>query len=134
MYLPPGVGFQSCPKPDCFTLGGSEDYSLAGSFGKLGLISTFYFAGNMRVTDSINVPSADSYDWSSFPTSSASSNGASWEEQLVNGEASARVAVGINHSAQVNDDHRNFLAGAIIGIAGGALLGAVQEGLHANDD
>lgn len=102
MYLPPGVDFQSCPKPDCFTLGGSEDYSLAGGFDKPGLISTFYFSikahnfgyttdgvnasvalpelqyqgpGNVRVTDSINIPSASSYDWSSFPTSSASSTG-----------------------------------------------------------
>jgi hypothetical protein len=79
-----------------------------------------------------NIPSASSYDWSSFPTQFANGTYARWTEQ-VNGVAGGRAAVGVNHANQANDDHKTFVTGALVGLAGGALLSAVQEALHAND-
>jgi hypothetical protein len=49
------------------------------------------------------------------------------------GITSGRIATGVNHLAQAADDHRTFFAGALLGLAGGALLSAVQEALHARD-
>jgi hypothetical protein len=82
-------------------------------------------------------PGASSYDWSSFPATSVSNLEVSWDVALTEfGGAGAGVAttptqgqivIGINHTAQVNDDRRTFYAGALLGLAGGALLSAVQE-------
>lgn len=80
-----------------------------------------------------DIPSASSYDWSSYPPSSFSESGAVWEEALIQGDTVGRAAVGIDHAAQTSDDTRTFIAGALLGLAGGALLSAVQEALHAGD-
>jgi hypothetical protein len=37
--------------------------------------------------------------------------------------------VGINQSRQSSDNHLAFIAGALIGVAGGAVLSGIQEGL-----
>ena len=42
------------------------------------------------------------------------------------------VATGINHASEARDNDLTFLAGALVGVAGGALLSAIQEALHAN--
>ena len=52
---------------------------------------------------------------------------------MTGGRIPGRAAVGINHAEQTTDDNKTFVAGALIGLAGGALLSAVQEALHAND-
>jgi hypothetical protein len=78
-------------------------------------------------------PSASSYDWSSFPPALSSSTYAIWQEFLTQGVTTSRVAVGIDHAAQTRDDFRNFLAGALVGVAGAAILSALQETLHAFD-
>jgi hypothetical protein len=79
-----------------------------------------------------NASSASSYDWSAFPTESINGTEAVWDEPVASGGAQGRVAVGINHANQTKDNNMTFLAGALIGLAGGALLSAVQEALHAN--
>jgi hypothetical protein len=81
----------------------------------------------------------DSYDWSSDPPATLSNSGAAWTEAALPGriydcgERAGRVASGINHTAQANDDTKTFIAGALLGLAGGALLSAVQDALHASD-
>ena len=79
------------------------------------------------------VPSAANYDWSSFPTTVADNFVAVWQEDLINGDIPARSAVGVNHAQQKSDENRTFLAGALLGLAGGAIVAATQEALHAND-
>ncbi len=81
-----------------------------------------------------NIPSASSYDWSSFPTQFANGTYARWNESVTeSGVTGGKAAVGVNHTNQANDDNKTFVAGALLGLAGGALLSAVQEALHAND-
>jgi hypothetical protein len=87
------------------------------------------------------IPSASSYDWSSFPTTKVTSSYAQWETATaktpagVQAEASTpgQVAFGINHARQATDSDKTFVAGALLGLAGGAILSAVQEALHARD-
>jgi hypothetical protein len=81
-----------------------------------------------------NATSANSYDWSAFPTEEVNSNLAYWDEPLTSGVAPGRVAVGIDHASETKASNETFFAGALLGLAGGALLSAVQEALHANDD
>jgi hypothetical protein len=87
--------------------------------------------GNLSVV--YNLPSASSYDWSSDPTSSVTNSQAAWDETVIGDDTPGRAVVGINHAAQSDDDTRTFIAGALLGLAGGALLSGVQEALHAND-
>jgi hypothetical protein len=76
------------------------------------------------------LPDPQKYDWSGFPTDELTSGYASWIEQVTNGVEPGRVAVGIDHTAQSRDDLATFLAGALVGLAGAALIGAVQESLR----
>jgi hypothetical protein len=80
-----------------------------------------------------NATSANRYDWSGLPTDSASGTKATWVEPVTSGGAPGRVAVGVNHANEAIDSNKTFFAGALIGLAGGALLSAVQEALHASD-
>jgi hypothetical protein len=81
-----------------------------------------------------SLPGAASYDWASFPTQQQSATGATWEEPVMtNGETPGRVATGVDFSAQREDNALTFIAGALIGVAGGALLTVVTEWLHAGD-
>jgi hypothetical protein len=97
--------------------------------------------GTPQVLVTYPIPSASSYDWSSFPTTSITSSHAIWETATVktpvgvHAEASTpgQVAVGINHARQASDSNKTFVAGALLGLAGGAILSAVQEALHARD-
>lgn len=76
------------------------------------------------------LPNPAKFDWSGFPTDELTSAYASWVEQITNGVEPGRVALGIDHAAQSRDDLATFLAGALVGLAGAALIGAVQESLH----
>jgi len=80
-----------------------------------------------------HIPSASSYDWSSYPTDAASNSTAEWDETLVHGDTAGRAVAGTNHAAQANDDTRTFIAGALLGLAGAAVLAAVIEALHVRD-
>jgi hypothetical protein len=87
------------------------------------------------------IPSASSYDWSAFPTTAVSNSLALWTivttKSDSGGQARAstpgQVAIGINHARQAADSNKTFVAGALLGLAGGAILSAVQEALHARD-
>ena len=82
---------------------------------------------------SYHIPSAATYDWSSFPAAAVSRNAAIWQEDVLAGDTPGRAAVGINPAGQASHDNNEFLAGALIGLAGGAILSAVQEALHGPD-
>lgn len=97
--------------------------------------------GTPSVAVEYPIPSASSYDWSSFPTTELDSSSAVWmvaaTRSDAGGEAGAftpgQVAIGINHARQATDNNKTFLAGALLGLAGGAILSAIQEALHARD-
>jgi hypothetical protein len=56
-----------------------------------------------------------------------------WAEDFSDGDTQSRVASGIDHDAQAHDDLMIFLAGAVVALAGAAMLAAIQEALHAGD-
>jgi hypothetical protein len=83
-----------------------------------------------------NISSANTYDWSSTPPVELTNSRAVWAEQVSPGTALApgfaqpRVASGINHAAETHDSNLILAAGVLFGLAGGALVAAVQEALH----
>jgi hypothetical protein len=82
---------------------------------------------------SYQLRSASSYDWSASPTGAVSSTTAGWQQDLASGDTPGRTAVGVNHSARTDHDIKIFIAGALLGVAGGAVIGAVQETMHLRD-
>jgi hypothetical protein len=90
-------------------------------------------SGGPTVYTKYNIPSASSYDWSSFPTQFVNGTSAGWNEQVSGDGLDGRAAVGINHANQAKDNTKTFVAGALLGLAGAALLSGAQEALHAND-
>jgi hypothetical protein len=90
--------------------------------------------GSPNLLTHYNIRAANLYDWSTFPPAFATGAGAGWLEQMINsGHIPDVVATGINHASEAKDNDLTFLAGALVGVAGGALLSAIQEALHAND-
>jgi hypothetical protein len=79
------------------------------------------------------IPRASSYDWSSFPVQFANSTFATWTQPISGGQLAGRDAVGLDYANQSRDGYYTFLAGAILGLAGGAVLSAFQEALDANE-
>ncbi len=90
---------------------------------------TYQGPGQPMLVVTYDIPSAASYDWSSFPTASVNNSTASWVEDLTNGDTGARAAVGISPSGQATHDTETLLAGTLLGLAGGAILSAIQEAL-----
>jgi hypothetical protein len=89
--------------------------------------------GTPTLLTQYNIPEASSYDWSSFPTDFANSHFATWSEPVTSDDVAGRAAVGINHANQSSETDDTFIAGALIGLAGGALLSAFTEAMHARD-
>jgi hypothetical protein len=90
--------------------------------------------GSPNLLTRYNIPAANLYDWSTFPPAYANGSSAEWLEQMItSGDIPDMVATGINHATETRDTDLTFLAGALVGLAGGALLSAIQEALHAND-
>jgi hypothetical protein len=89
--------------------------------------------GKPLLAIAVHIPSAGSYDWSSFPTAKTTSDTGDWVEPLANGYTPGRAAVGINYSAQSWDDFKNFVAGALFALGGGSILAAVIEAVHTRD-
>lgn len=80
---------------------------------------------------SYRVPDAISYDWSGGPppNSVSNSDGAEWDEPLQS--LSVPIAVGGTNSSSASlDSLRTLAAGTLLGVAGGALVGAIQEFTH----
>jgi hypothetical protein len=76
------------------------------------------------------LPSPQKYDWSSRPPSEETRSYSIWTEEVAGGYQPPEMAVGVDHSAQDQESTDTFLAGAIVGVAGAALIGALQEFLH----
>jgi hypothetical protein len=62
-----------------------------------------------------------------LPAAALKGSSAAWTEPLVGADTPGKVAVGINQTRQSSDNHLAFLAGALIGVAAGAVLAAIQE-------
>jgi hypothetical protein len=92
----------------------------------------YHGSGTPTLLTQYNIPDAAKYDWSVFPLEFASLTFATWSEPVANGQIPARVADGTNFANQGKDNYHTFLAGVILGLAGGALLTALQETLDAN--
>jgi hypothetical protein len=156
-FAPPiGITFLECPAPAChtspsewrkplaFTTGRAQAnfFVKANSFGvafngvnaSAAIPEVLYHGpGAPILFVGYSIPSAASYDWSSFPTAAANNTSAFWQEDLTGSDTAGRAAVGINPSGQANHDTRVFIAGALVGLAGAAILSAVQEAFHAFD-
>jgi hypothetical protein len=163
VFSPPlGISFLDCPAPNCRVIPGAQPGSewgeplvftagdarvkffvkarrLGVAFNSVNATAAipevFYEGpGTPIFLVSYGIPSASSYDWSSFPTASVSTKVAIWQEDLTSVDTAGRAAVGINPSGQADHDTRAFIAGALIGLAGAAILSAVQEAMHAFAD
>lgn len=93
--------------------------------------------GNTSVTVSYELPRGDSYDWTGGPapysfTAQFGHTGVTWLEPLSALTLPA-LATGTSESEVNLDSLRTFLAGALVGIGGGALVGAIQELTHQRD-
>jgi hypothetical protein len=84
-------------------------------------------------TEYDRVPSPNRYDWSAFPPGFSNGTIIAWGAQVTNGAAPGRVSVGVDHASQTRDSNDTFIAGALIGLAGAALLSAIQEAFRSND-
>ena len=89
--------------------------------------------GNTKISIIYGVPDANNYDWtggpapySVTPASAASDAEATWFEQLNTLNEPTPVSA-TNNSAADLDSPRTFIAGALVGAGGGALVGAIQE-------
>jgi hypothetical protein len=86
------------------------------------------------VTVSYELPSASNYDWTGGPPPNTVSSyvGAWWTESLQ--ALSTPIAVsGTDTSSASNDTIRTLIAGTFLGIAGAALVAAIQELVHRRD-
>ncbi len=91
---------------------------------------TYRSAANSQVQTHVALPGASGYDWSSYPTSFVEDRQAVWDTSVNAGEVPARIATGVNRAAVAHDERMTFVGGAVVGLAGGAIIGAVQESLH----
>lgn len=92
----------------------------------------YHGSGTPTLLTQYNIPDAAKYDWSVFPLEFASPTFATWSEPVTGGQITARVADGTDFANQGKDNYHTFLAGVVLGLAGGALLTALQETLNAN--
>jgi hypothetical protein len=86
------------------------------------------------VTEYESATSAGRYDWSAFPPEDVTATKLFWDEPVVSGAAQGRVTAGVDAANQQKNSNDTFFAGALLGLAGGALLSALQEGLHTRAD
>ena len=69
--------------------------------------------------------SANGYDWSASPVAASPAPPPSGSR--TSPAATRRAAIGVDHAAQAGDDIKIFVAGALLGIAGGAIIAAVRR-------
>lgn len=162
VFTPPvGTTFVDCPRSDCsdgewttaLDLTSDQQFATAefqvkgGSFGvsyngltaaaaipEVELVSSNSDPSPVSMYTTYHFAAASSYDWSSDPTWSVSKSTAVWMENVPNeGDTAGRAVSGINQGAQTGDDNRTFAAGALLGLAGAAILTAAVEALHVRD-
>ncbi len=93
----------------------------------------YHSSGRPLLYTTYGLPAANSYDWSSYPTVMVGKSDAEWEEALVRGDNIGRAAVGVNYAGQADDSLKTFIAGALVGLAGAAILAAIIEAVHVHD-
>jgi hypothetical protein len=155
---PYGTSFLTCPPAFCTTIQGqvpSFTWKVLLAFNTKGKAYAYFYVKAKSLGLSVNglnaqavlpeafyngvgmpeflvayhIPSAGTYDWSALPPAEFSTSSAAWSEPLVQEDTAPKIAVGINQSRQSSDNHLAFVAGALIGLAGGAVLSAIQEAL-----
>jgi hypothetical protein len=90
--------------------------------------------GTVALVTQYNIKKANDYDWSTFPPAFADGDKAQWLEQMNSNNVIPDVdAAGIDHITQARDGDLIFITGALVGLAGGALLSALQTALPAPD-
>ena len=89
--------------------------------------------GQPKLLTLYHLRSASSYDWSGSQTALVTSATAQWQTDVVSDDTPGQATVGVDHAAQQHDDIKIFIAGALLGIAGGAIIAAVQEALPSRD-
>jgi len=159
IFSPPiGTRFPSCHEPVCkqvqppflaFTWtvrltfnakGQAFDYFFvkAKSFGvsdngvnALAVLPEVFYQGygTPEILVFYHIPSVASFDWSALTPAVYTTSNIGWSEPVAGEDTPPRVAVGINQSEQSSQNHLAFIAGALIGVAGGAVLSGIQEGL-----
>jgi hypothetical protein len=82
----------------------------------------------LNVKYAMDDPSA--YDWTGIPPSVLRPGFIVWTEQVDDGRVDPQVVTGLDRTAANRDRSSEFLAGALIGVAGGAVVGALQEALN----
>jgi hypothetical protein len=90
--------------------------------------------GNPQLKADYILQRADRYNWTPA-VEYRGGNEVWWAEPVVaDGETPGSVATGVDPNTQQWDNTLTFAAGALVGVAGGALLTMVTELLHAHDD
>jgi hypothetical protein len=83
--------------------------------------------GNVHVT--YRIPNGSAYDWNDGPDPDK----LSWSEPVSAASSAVEVA-GIDNGASSADTRDVLIVGILLGAAGGALIGAIQEFAHAESD
>jgi hypothetical protein len=86
---------------------------------------------------SYKIQDASSYDWS-VPPLGIVAGYVGWTESLSLSSSTAAPSTevqpseitGTNHAAEAQDSRDTFISGVLLGVAGGAVIAATQEGLH----
>ncbi len=125
----PYPGLQSLVAFANFTVAAHDfGYAFNGVTASAALPQVFYQGRGMPTLETeYYIPSASSYDWSLVPTEFANGTRAWWDETISGGGVPGRIAAGVDLASQQTDSNLTFAAGALTGLAGGALLWAVQE-------
>jgi hypothetical protein len=98
-------------------------------------------ASNTKISIIYNVPDANDYDWNGGPTPYSVTPAkatylnaeVTWYEPLNALNEPTPVGAS-NNSAASLDSLRTFIAGALVGAGAGALVGAVQEATHRQEN
>jgi hypothetical protein len=156
LYLPPGVKFQNCHSgcnnhayypnatgnlvfkgtngQDSFAVA-SPHLAWTGDETQVTAVLpdvTFQGSGEPEMFVYYPITNAVDYDWDSLPDAYANKSQVAWGEPIINDHAPEKVATGINHKAQQSIANLTFLAGALVGAAAAAIIGAFQEALRAH--
>jgi hypothetical protein len=84
-----------------------------------------YIREDVPITIAVRIPDASKYTWTSGSPPVVNGSDVAWE--FTSPPGAAQVNNGVSLPAQDLATKLIFLAGALLGIAGGALVGAIQE-------
>jgi hypothetical protein len=80
---------------------------------------------NVQTVISLSIPHADKYNWTSGTPPAFAGTLASWD--FLTSPTTTTTESGVSLSVQDRNTKLVFISGALLGVAGGALVGAVQE-------